>query len=160
MLTSRPAVIDKPVDPDRLKRALDRVLPRPTSAPFRVLVGDDDPLVYKFVTSILPPHEYVVLHASNGSEVLRAVAAQSFDAILLDLRMPDQSGYDVIRSLKLEGGAPNLPILVITNYPAPTDAHEQALLSSRLIVDVLPKPEVAEHPELLLERLEAIRSAP
>jgi CheY-like chemotaxis protein len=99
-----------------------------------------------------------VEHATSGREVLRAVDIRRFDALLLDLRMPDESGYDVIRSLKLEGRAPDLPILVISNYSAPTDAEEQVLLSSPLILDVLPKRFVAASPELLLQRLAAIRS--
>src|SRR5262249_18003942 len=132
MLASRPTVIDKPVEAGKLRQALDRILPPRGAVPFRVLVGDDDPLVFKFVTSVLPPHEYVVLHANNGADVIRAVETQPFDAVLLDLRMPTQSGYDVIRSLKLEGKAPDLPIVVITNYPASSDAQEQALLSSSL----------------------------
>jgi signal transduction histidine kinase/DNA-binding response OmpR family regulator len=157
MLASLPTVIDKPVEAGKLRQALDRILPLRGAVPFRVLVADDDPLVFKFVTNVLPPHEYIVLHATNGAEVIRAVETQRFDALLLDLRMPTQSGYDVIRALKLEGRAPDLPILVITNYPAPSDAQEQALLSSSLILDVLPKPDVAEHPDLLLQRLEAVR---
>lgn len=159
LLPIRPTILDKPLDAGTLKRMLERIASSPRTAPLRVLVADDDPLVFRFVTSILPPHEYIVQHAANGTEVLRAVDAQRFDAILLDLRMPGTSGYDVIRSLKLEGRAPDLPILVITNYPAPNDAEEQGLLSSSLILEMLPKPSVAAHPEILLERLEAIRSA-
>jgi CheY-like chemotaxis protein len=158
LLPIRPTILDKPLDADNLRRVLDRSVSSPRAAPLRVLVADDDPMVFKFVTSILPPHEYIVQHAASGSEVLRAVDAQPFDALLLDLRMPDESGYDVIRSLKLEGRAPELPILVITNYPEPTDASEQMLLSPPLILDVLSKPTVAERPQVLLERLEAIRS--
>jgi CheY-like chemotaxis protein len=71
--------------------------------------------------------------------------------------MPDQSGYDVIRTLKLEGRAPELPILVITNYPEPADAQEQLLLSSPLVLEVLAKRSVADRPEVLVERLAAIR---
>jgi signal transduction histidine kinase/CheY-like chemotaxis protein len=160
LLPVRPTILDKdkPFDAGNLKRILEHIASGPRAAPFRVLVADDDPMVFKFVTSILPPHEYIVQRAASGQEVLRAVDTQQFDALLLDLRMPDDSGYDVIRSLKLEGRAPELPILVITNYPAPTDVEEQALLSSPLILDVLPKPIVAAQPEILLERIEAIRS--
>lgn len=118
LLPIRPTILDKPLDGTNLKRVLERVSPSPHATPLRVLVADDDPMVFKFVTSILPPHEYIVQHAASGAEVLRAVDAQQFDALLLDLRMPDQSGYDVIRSLKLEGRAPELPILVITNCGA------------------------------------------
>lgn len=160
LLSIRPAIIDKQIDGANVRRILERIAPSSRTTPLRVLVADDDPMVFKFVTSILPPHEYIVQHAASGREVLRAVDAEQCDAILLDLRMPDASGYDVIRSLKLEGRAPELPILVITNYPEPTDAEQQMLLSSPLILDVLMKPTVAERPEILLERLDAIRSRP
>jgi len=157
VLPGRPTVIDKPLDPAGLTRALDRVASQPRTAPFRLLVADDDPLVFKFVTSVLPPHDYVVMRAGSGKEVLRAVRTQHIDAVLLDLRMPDGSGYDVIRALKLEGQAPDLPILVLTNYPAPTELDEQNLLSTPLVLDVLPKPSVAKRPDLLIERLDATR---
>jgi signal transduction histidine kinase/CheY-like chemotaxis protein len=157
LLPSRPAVIDKPLDPADLTRALDRIASQPRPTPFRLLVADDDPLVFKFVTSVLPPHEFIVLRAGSGKEVIHAVRTQRIDAVLLDLRMPDGSGYDVIRALKLEGQAPDLPILVLTNYPAPTDLDEQNLLSTPLVLDVLPKPSVATRPDLLIERLEAAR---
>ena len=157
LLPIRPTILDTPLDGTNLKRMLERVSSSPHATPLRVLVADDDPMVFKFVTSILPPHEYIVQHAASGAEVLRAVDAQQFDALLLDLRMPDQSGYDVIRSLKLEGRAPELPILVITNYTEPADAQEQILLSSPLVMEVLTKPTVAARPEVLLEWLDAIR---
>jgi signal transduction histidine kinase/CheY-like chemotaxis protein len=157
LLPIRPTILDKPLDAAHILGMLGRITSSSRTTPFRLLVADDDPMVFKFVTSILPPHEYIVQHAANGVEVLRAVDAQHFDALLLDLRMPDQSGYDVIRSLKLEGRAPELPILVITNYPEPADAQEQMLLSSPLVLEVLAKPTVADRPEVLVERLAAIR---
>lgn len=157
LLPSRPTFIDAPLDSATLSQVLDRIASKRQTAPFRLLVADDDPLVFKFVSSVLPPHEYVVLRAGSGEEVLRAVKDQSVHAVLLDLRMPGGSGYDVIRSLKLEGHAPDLPILVLTNYPAPTDLQEQNLLSTPLVVDVLPKPAVAKRPELLIERLGQVR---
>ncbi len=158
LLPIRTTILDAPLDAADVRRALEQIASSPRATPFRVLVADDDPLVFKFVTSILPPHEYVLHYASSGAEVLRAVDTQQFDAVLLDLRMPDQSGYDVIRSLKLEGRAPDLPILVITNYPEPADSQEQMLLCSPLVLEVLAKPTVAERPEVLLERLDVIRS--
>ena len=157
LLPSHPTVIDAPLDETTLSLALERIASHPRNFPFRLLVADDDPLVFKFVSSVLAPHEYVVLRAGSGNEVLHAIKTQHIDAVLLDLRMPDGSGYDVIRSLKLEGHAPGLPILVLTNYPAPTDLGEQNLLSTPLILDVLPKTSLAKRPELLIQRLEDLR---
>lgn len=157
LLPSQPTVLDAPLDSATLSSTLDRIASTRRTVPFRLLVADDDPLVFKFVSGVLPPHEYVVLRAGSGNEVLHAIKTQHIDAVLLDLRMPDGSGYDVIRSLKLEGHAPDLPIIVLTNYPAPTDLVEQNLLSTPLVLDVLPKPSVAKRPELLIERLEDVR---
>ena len=157
LLPSQPTVLDAPLDSATLSSTLDRIASTRNTVPFRLLVADDDPLVFKFVSRVLPPHEYVVLRAGSGNEVLHAIKSQHIDAVLLDLRMPDGSGYDVIRSLKLEGHAPDLPILVLTNYPAPKDLDEQNLLSTPLVLDVLPKPNVAKRPELLIERLEDLR---
>lgn len=157
LLATHPTSVEKPLDGGALRRTLTRLAAAPGTAPLRVLVADDDPAVVAFVNRVLPPHEYVVLHATGGTEALRAIDTQPIDALLLDLRMPDKSGYDVIRVLKLEGRAPDLPIVVITNYPAPVDPEEQALLSRRLVIDVLSKAAIAARPELLLERLEAIR---
>ena len=157
LLPSQPTVLDAPLDSATLSSTLDRIASHRRTVPFRLLVADDDPLVFKFVSGVLPPHEYVVLRAGSGNEVLHAIETQHIDAVLLDLRMPDGSGYDVIRSLKVEGHAPDLPILVLTNYPAPTDLGEQNLLSTPLVLDVLPKPSVAKRPELLIERLEDLR---
>ena len=157
LLPSQPTLLDAPLDSATLSSTLDRIASTRRTVPFRLLVADDDPLVFKFVSGVLPPHEYVVLRAGSGKEVLHAIKTQHIDAVLLDLRMPDGSGYDVIRSLKLEGRAPDLPIIVLTNYPAPTDLVEQNLLSTPLVLDVLPKPSVAKRPELLIERLEDVR---
>jgi CheY-like chemotaxis protein len=157
LLPISPTILDEPLDGTTLKRVLARLSSSPRATPVRVLVGDDDPLVFKFVMSVLPPDQYIVQHAATGAEVLRAVDAQHFDALLLDVRMPEQSGYDVIRSVKLEGRAPDLPILVITNYPKPADEREQMLLSSPLVLEVLAKSAFAARPECLVERLDAIR---
>jgi len=160
LLPIHPTTQDKPPSGSSLRQMLHGMSSPRRTAPLRVLVADDDPMVFKFVTSILPPHEYIVRHVANGAELLRAVEAQQFDALLLDLRLPDQSGYDAIRSLKLEGRAPELPILVITNYPEPYGPQEPRLRCSPLVLEVLAKPTVAERPEILVERLDAIRREP
>lgn len=170
MRTVKPVVlIDRPLDaatrvelallPDAraFRRTLAGFASASGTAPLRLLVAGDDPALVTFVNRELPSHEYVVLHAAGGTEALRAIDTQPIDAVLLDLRMPDKSGYDVIRALKLEGRAPDLPLLVITTYPAPVDAEEQALLPAPLVLDVFPRSAIAAPPEALLEQLEAVR---
>lgn len=158
IVAAHSTIVPKPVDADGLQMALRRIGQRHAGL-CRVLVAEDDPLVFRFVQRLLPSSQYSIEHASSGTEALAMLQTRVFDVLLLDLRMPDGSGYDVLRELTLEGRQPNLQVIVITNFPQPDTEEERALLGLRLVVDLLPKTAVAEHPELLLERLEHIRSA-
>ena len=158
VVAAHSTVLQKPVDAEGLQMALRRI-DREPSRPRRILVADDDPLIFRFVQQLLPSAQYAVEHAAGGTQALAMLQSRSFDVLLLDLRMPDGSGYDVLRRIKLEGRLPDLPIIVITNFPQPQTDEERNLLGLQLVVDLLPKTAVAERPELLLERLEHIRSA-
>jgi len=63
--------------------------------------------------------------------------------------MPEVSGYDVLREMTLNGVSPELPVVVLTNYPEPRDDEERRLLERGLVLDVLPKASVHDNPELL-----------
>ena len=89
--------------------------------------------------------------ASNGEECLHFLRTQprGFDVLLLDLMMPQVSGYDVLREMTLTGTAPDLPVLVLTNFPEARNAEERRLLEEGLVLDVLPKTAVHDNPQLL-----------
>jgi CheY-like chemotaxis protein len=116
-------------------------------------VADDDPLVVKFLRQVLPASRYDLVEAKTGLEVITLLGQSRYDAILLDLRMPSGSGYDVLRAVTGDHRHAGLPIVVLTNYPTPRDASERDLLSSSVVVDLLSKSAVAAHPEVLLDRL-------
>lgn len=123
------------------------------SSTLRLLVADDDPLVLKFLRKVLPISQYEVVEANTGHEVITLLGQSRYDAVLLDLRMPSGSGYDVLRAVTGDHRHAGLPIVVLTNYPTPGDAGERRLLASSVIVDVLSKSAVAAQPEILLDRL-------
>jgi nitrogen regulation protein NR(I) len=78
-----------------------------------VLLIDDDPaLIPEQVRQAFPPPRYRVVVATSGAEGIQRIAAESPDVILLDLRLPDQSGLEVyaqIRSLDAR-----IPVIFIT----------------------------------------------
>ena len=155
LLAPRAMILQRPADAAALHDAVQRVvteLHRPT----RVLVVDDDPLVFKFASQILPSAHYALLHAASGRQALTMLAAHPIDAVLLDLRMPDGSGYDLIRDLKLRGRPSEVPVVVITNYPEPASDDEKELLESHVVLELFSKAGVARDPKPLLERLARI----
>lgn len=144
-------LVDTPTNVAAFQQLLDRVAGH--SAALRLLVADDDPLVLKFLRQVLPASRYDLVGARTGHDVVAALGQSRYDAVLLDLRMPSGSGYDVLRAVTGDHRHAGLPIVVLTNYPTPGDASERDLLSSSVVVDLLSKSAVAADPEILLDRL-------
>src|SRR5262249_24244224 len=71
------------------------------------------------------------------------------DVLLLDLMMPEVSGYDVLREMTLAGLQSDLPVMVLTNFPEPRNDEERRLLEEGLVLDVVAKTAVHENPQLL-----------
>lgn len=82
----------------------------------RILVADDHAIVRKGLVQIIADtlDLKVTAEASSGGEVLDLIRKQSFDVVVLDLNMPDQSGLDTLKQMKAEH--PDLPVLVLSMY--------------------------------------------
>lgn len=65
-----------------------------------VLVVDDEPQVRETVQAVLQKHGFSVMTADGSVEALSLAATNDYDAILLDLRMPEMDGMEVFRELK------------------------------------------------------------
>jgi len=84
----------------------------------RVAICDDHQIVragFKQIFSDVDDIE-VVAEAGNGKEALHIARGNDCDVILLDISMPDQSGIDILRTIKQ--GQPDLPVLILSGYPA------------------------------------------
>ncbi len=79
-----------------------------------ILVVDDDPLNIKLLINILAPH-YEILFALNGKQALRLAEQCMPDLILLDVLMPDMSGYEVCQQLKLQATVQDIPVIFISS---------------------------------------------
>src|SRR5687767_10922028 len=70
----------------------------------RVLVVDDDPVICDMVASTLAEHGYATRRASDGREALYLIDRETPDVVLLDVRLPDISGYQLCRRLRDDYG--------------------------------------------------------
>ncbi len=78
----------------------------------RILVVEDDSTLSKLLVSDLELEGYAVTTAKDGLEGLERAKALKPDLILLDLKLPKMTGYDVCRSLRKEGS--DIPIIMLT----------------------------------------------
>jgi DNA-binding response OmpR family regulator len=64
-----------------------------------VLVVDDDPPIRAMVQTLLKTHQFDVDVAATGSEALAKLAGKRYDAVVLDLMLPDVNGFEVLNHL-------------------------------------------------------------
>jgi DNA-binding response OmpR family regulator len=82
------------------------------SAPFTILLVDDNRDYVDFLRYLLSHRGFDVRCAYSGAECLEAVRRQDFDLVILDVMMPKMDGLTVCRELK--SFAPSLPIFLLT----------------------------------------------
>ncbi len=85
----------------------------------RIIIADDSPLLRERVkTMIAPfPNVEVVGEAENGTTALRLVEELKPNLIILDIRMSEMNGIEVLKNIKKSGSATR--VCMLTNYPFP-----------------------------------------
>ena len=104
----------KPFDEEKLLSSIQQVLAPHEDRTSKVLVVDDEPDIRQFLEKALSLHGFRVSTAGSGREALNAIREAPPDLVLLDLKLPDMDGYEVIRQLKTESETRPIPIIVIT----------------------------------------------
>jgi len=96
--------------------------PMPGPGAKRVLVVDDHEINRRTVASILRRAGYDVRLATNGFEAVEQALAEDFDAVLMDLRMPDMDGIEATTCIReVEGEERHTPIVAMTGDAVPGD---------------------------------------
>ncbi len=90
----------------------------------RILVIDDEHFIRDLLVDFFGKGEYSVVTAENGELGIAQCRAGRFDAALVDLKMPDKTGTDVLAELRTID--PNLPVIIMTGYPT-IDASIEAI---------------------------------
>lgn len=106
--------LEKPINPERLVTIMNDLLGS-VSSPL-VLVVDDDKNIVDVLCRTLKNSGFAVASAYNGLEAMVAIEQTRPDLILLDLRMPQMDGYQVIEAVKKSEATSGIPIVVMTAY--------------------------------------------
>lgn len=106
----------------------------------RILVVDDKARIREACKSVLEECGYEVSLASNGLEALASIPAEHYDIILLDLMMPEMSGFEVLA--KVKSLDPDTVVIVITGYA--TLEHSVDAMKKGAF-DFIPKPFTPDH---------------
>ncbi|HRQ89899.1 MAG TPA: response regulator, partial [Bacteroidia bacterium] len=114
-----------------------------------LLIADDDAENRDLLRRLLDPHGFQLHFAENGKEAVALLARQDFDAVLLDIQMPEMDGFEVLSHLRETGLLRNTPVIVVTGLQ---EEHDAVRCIENGAEDFLSRP---IRPALLMARLSA-----
>src|SRR5450755_1273359 len=115
-----------------------------------ILIVDDEKALRDGLSEAIRDLGYEPVVASSGREALAVAARTKPDAVLLDLRMPDMDGLQVLARLRNDAGGTKPPVAIITAYATAANTIEAMRLGA---FDHLTKPIGREDLASLLERM-------
>ncbi|MEM1095102.1 MAG: two-component regulator propeller domain-containing protein [Bacteroidota bacterium] len=163
----RMAVLSRPVRTNHLQRALTSLIEAPSAQPpagalaqptperpevaAQILLVEDNPINRKVAVMMLKRLGYATDTAECGRDAIDAARDKRYDAILMDLHMPDMDGFEATRSILAldHGGAPPPPVIAFTANAF--DEDMDACLAAGM-VDHLAKPIQRDKLKAMLER--------
>jgi HAMP domain-containing protein/CheY-like chemotaxis protein/signal transduction histidine kinase len=138
--------LTKPVNNEDLESALSRIRHYATDRSRRLLVVEDNPAEQMSIRELLSYDDVDIAVSASGREALDLMRTVSYDCVVLDLRLPDISGFDVLEQLRDDPRLADLPVVVFTGkeLSPEEDARLHALARSVVVKGV-------ESPERLLD---------
>jgi CheY-like chemotaxis protein len=132
------AVLQKPISRHSLYESLEdlRLLPLPKGCKLRVLVVDDDPKAVDLLAIYTQGVASTVLRAYGGQEAIDIAIRELPDVIMLDLMMPEVTGFDVVAALNEHADTARIPIVVVT---AKTVTAKDRAALSRSVTAIMEK---------------------
>ncbi|MBV8741495.1 MAG: response regulator, partial [Sinobacteraceae bacterium] len=106
--------VTKTITSDGLEDAFDRLKEFTASRMRRLLVVEDDPAEQLSVRELLGAEDIEIEVAGSGAEALAAMRTQAFDCVVLDLRLPDMSGFELLAQVQQDVKLRDTPIIVFT----------------------------------------------
>jgi len=140
------AFVTKPTTQEGLKAAIAHVREYSSPRRKRLLVVEDEPAQQISIEALLGHDDIDVSVVSTGGDALKAVTDGKFDCAVLDLRLPDMTGFELLEKLSKVQSGRDLPVVVFTgkDLSPEEDARLHMLARSVIVKDV-------ESPERLLD---------
>jgi CheY-like chemotaxis protein/HAMP domain-containing protein len=138
--------LTKPTSPEHISAGLGRLKDFAAPRRKRLLLVEDDPAEQLAIGELLGHTDVDIVVADTGAAALAALKEDACDCVVLDLRLPDMSGFEILQYMSHDPKAADVPVVVFTGraLSAEEEAHLQTLARSVVVKGV-------ESPERLLD---------
>ena len=138
----------KPVKREDLAHALEALEAQLTRTMRRVLIVEDDPVQREAVGKLLAGPEVETVGAGTAAECLKLLREQTFDCMVLDLTLPDASGFSLLETLSQDDAHSFPPVIVYTGHDLSSEDEQRLRRYSNSIII-----KGAKSPERLLDEV-------
>jgi CheY-like chemotaxis protein/signal transduction histidine kinase len=149
------AYVVKAPTTDGLEAAFERLKDFTLPRTKRLLIVEDNDIERRSIAELLGHDDIELTSAGTGHDALAAMLDRSFDCVVLDLRLPDMSGFELLDKIHAEPALAQIPVVVFTGKEL--DAAEQARLKrmakSIVLKDVRSPERLLDETALFLHRV-------
>jgi CheY-like chemotaxis protein/CHASE3 domain sensor protein len=138
----------KPVRREQLVEVLEKLEAKLSQRVHRVLIVEDNEVQREAVAKLLTSHDVETVSAGTAAECLALLKTQTFDCMVLDLSLPDASGYQLLETLSLDHEHSFPPVIVYTGRVLSADDEQRLRRYSKSIII-----KGAKSPERLLDEV-------
>jgi CheY-like chemotaxis protein/two-component sensor histidine kinase len=138
--------VTKPTTMDGVDAALSRLKEYSQPRRKRLLVVEDNPAEQLGITELLGHDDIEIVTTSTGNDALSALRDGTYDCVVLDLRLPDMTGFEVLESIRSDQLLSDVPVIVFTGRELTAEEDAQLHTMARSIVV-----KGVESPERLLD---------
>jgi len=151
------AFVTKPTSPEELDSALSRIKDYAAPRRKRLLIVEDNPAEQLSIRELLGSDDIDVTVADTGAKALELVSQESFDCVVLDLRLPDMTGFDILELMRDIPEVSDLPVVVFTGKElSPEEDARLHTLARSVVVKGVESPErLLDETALFLHRVVA-----
>jgi CheY-like chemotaxis protein len=128
------AFMNKPATTEGLADALDRIKKFAAHRIRELLVVEDDPAEQMSIAELIGFDDVKITAVESGREALQAMRERSFDCVVLDLRLPDISGFDLLSEIQEDESLRDTPIVVFTGRELSEDEENDLRQKAKSIV--------------------------
>ena len=138
----------KPVQREQLVEVLHKLEAKLTQGVRRVLIVEDNEVQREAVAKLITSHDVETVSAGTAAETLALLKDQTFDCMVLDLSLPDASGYSLLETISQDDTHSFPPVIVYTGRVLASDEEEKLRRYSKSIII-----KGAKSPERLLDEV-------
>jgi CheY-like chemotaxis protein/HAMP domain-containing protein len=149
--------LQKPVSREDLASAFDQITAFADRRVRRLLVVEDDDAQRMSIVELIGNGDVTTTAVATGQEALDALQSEPFDCMVVDLKLPDMTGFELIEKIQKDLGRVDLPIIVYTGKElTPKEETQLRKVADAIIVKEVSSPErLLAETALFLHRVEA-----